>query len=201
MRQTVASSAGNQDIAGRYARAFFALAKDQSQIDAVSADFAALKAALAADGGLVDFLHNPVLKRMAQAEALKALAAHLKFSALTAQFLGTLALRRRLPALPQVIGAVESLIAQHKGEVTAEVTAAQALDQSQIDAIAQSLKKSLGAAVRVDLRIDPEIMGGLVIRVGSRLIDSSVRTKLERLHRTLKTSSSSSDQKKMKEVA
>lgn len=201
MRETVASSAGNQDIAKRYASAFFDLVSEQGNIDAVAADMRALTGALAADGGLVAFMRNPVFKRAHQAEVLSVVAAHLKVSDLTARFLGTLALKRRLAILPQVIACVEDFIAAHKGEVTADVTAAQALDQSQIDAIAASLKKAVGADVRVNLSIDPEIIGGLVIRVGSRLIDSSVRTKLERLHRALKNSGSQTDQKKMKEVA
>ena len=134
-------------------------------------------------------------------KALVAISKHLKLSPLTEKLLGTVAHNRRLPELEGIVVATQKLIADHKGEVTAEVTAAQALDQSQIDAIAGNLKKVLGKKVNVSLNVDPEIMGGLIVKVGSQHIDSSVRTKLERLHRALKTNSDSSDKAKMKEVA
>lgn len=197
----MASRTGNQDTAKRYATAFFELAKESSQLETIGRDMQTLNALLDLGGDVLSFMHNPTLRREAQAEALKALAAHLKLSAATSQFLGTLALKRRLEILPLVVAAVQGMIAAHNGEITAEVTAAQALEQGQIDRIAANLKKALGADVKVKLRVDPEIMGGLIIRVGSRLIDSSVKTKLERLHRALKSSNNTSDQKKMKEVA
>lgn len=201
MRAPVASKTGNQDIARRYAAAFFDLAVAGGQVDAVSADMKALRTFLAAGDDVSAFLNNPVLRRAQQADVLQAVGAELKLSALTLRFLGTLAMKRRLPQLADIVSAVEGLVAAHKGEVTADVTAAQALDQKQIDAIAGNIKQALGVTVRVNLHVDPAIIGGLVIRVGSRLIDNSVRTKLDRLHRAIKTSPSSSDQKKMKEVA
>ncbi|MDP2206051.1 MAG: F0F1 ATP synthase subunit delta [Alphaproteobacteria bacterium] len=197
----MASRTGNQDTAKRYATAFFELAKEQSQVETIARDMLTLTALLDSGGEVLSFMHNPTLRREAQAEALKAVAAHLKLAPVTAQFLGMLALKRRLAVLPLVVDAVQSMIAAHNGEITADVTAAQALEQGQIDRIAANLKKALGADVKVRLSVDPAIMGGLVIRVGSRLIDSSVKTKLERLHRALKSSNNTSDKKKMKEVA
>lgn len=197
----MASRTGNQDTAKRYATAFFELAKENAQVDVIAGDMQTLTALLDTGGEVVSFMHNPTLRREVQAEALKALAAHLKLAPVTAQFLGTLALKRRLDVLAQVVTAVQDMIAEHKGELTADVTAAQALDQGQIDRLAANLKKALGVDVKVKLGIDPSIMGGLIIRVGSRLIDSSVKTKLERLRRALKNSNNTSDQKKMKEVA
>lgn len=197
----MASRTGNQDTAKRYATAFFALAKEQSQVETIARDMQTLTDLLDAGSEVLSFMHNPTLRREAQAAALKALAEHLKLAPVTAQFLGMLALKRRLAVLPLVVVAVQDMIAAHKGEITAAVTAAQALEQGQIDRIAANLKKALGVEVKVKLSVDPAIMGGLVIRVGSRLIDSSVKTKLERLHRALKSSNNTSDQKKMKEVA
>lgn len=197
----MASRSGNQNTAKRYATAFFELAKEQSQIDTIAADLDKLAALAGADGDIRSFMQNPTLRRADQAAALQAIADHLKVSKLTAQFLGTLAMKRRLEILPSVVDAVGALIAAHKGETTAYVTAAQALDQKQIGEIAANLKQVLGVEVRVTLTVDPEIMGGLIIRVGSKLIDSSVRTKLDRLHRALKSNNTQSDQKKMKEVA
>lgn len=197
----MASRSGNQNTAKRYATAFFELAKEKSQIDTIAADLEKLAVLADADGDIQSFMHNPTLRREDQAAALQAIADHLKVSKLTAQFLGTLAVKRRLAILPEALKAVSALIAAEKGEVTAHVTAAQALDQKQIGDIAANLKQVLGVEVRVTLTVDPEIMGGLIIRVGSKLIDSSVRTKLDRLHRALKNNNSQSDQKKMKEVA
>lgn len=195
------AKSGQQDIARRYATAFFALVGEQSAMAAVEKDMATLENLLASGGDIAAFLHDATLTRAQQSGALLALSKHLKLSPLTEKLLGTLAEKRRLPALGAVTAAVKELIAAEKGELTAEVTAAQALDQKQIGEIEASLKKSLGKDVRVNLHIDADIIGGLVIRVGSKLIDSSVRTKLERLHRSLKNTNELSSQKKMKEVA
>ncbi len=197
---TLAGPSGYQDIARRYAAAFFALAQEQSQLPAVEKDMATLNAGLSG-GALNGFLNNTAIKRDKQGEALNAAATALKLSDLTIKLLGLLAAKRRLPVLASVIAEVQAMIAAEKGEVTAEVTAAQALDQSQIDEIAANLKKSLGQDVRVVLHIDASIMGGLIIKVGSKLIDSSIRTKLDRLHRALKKSTTASDKAQMKEVA
>ena len=197
----LAGQTGNSDIARRYATAIFDLASEQSQIEQVSADLTAVAALLKSGGDIDRFIGNATLLRADQVKALVAISKHLKLSPLTEKLLGTVAHNRRLPELEGIVVATQKLIADHKGEVTAEVTAAQALDQSQIDAIAANLKKVLGKKVNVSLNVDPEIMGGLIVKVGSQLIDSSVRTKLERLHRALKTNSDSSDKAKMKEVA
>ncbi len=197
----MASQAGNQDIARRYATAFFELAQEQSQIDQIAKDLETVGALAASEGDFREFIENATLKRDDQVKAIGAIAKHLKLSALTEKFLGLLASKRRLDVLPAIVSAANALIAEQKGEVTAHVTAAQALDQKQIDDIAAHLKKVTGKNVKVDLSVDPAIMGGLVIRVGSKLMDSSVRTKLDRLHRALKNSNELSAQNKMKEVA
>lgn len=197
----MAGPSGNQEIARRYATAFFELAQEAGQLDQIAADLETLEALIASGGDFSKLLHNATLRRDDQARALGAIAAHYKLSGLTAKLLGTVAMKRRLPDLAAIAYAVQNLISEHKGEVTAEVTAAQALDQRQIDEIAANLKQVLGKEVNVKLTIDPAIMGGLIIRVGSRLIDSSVSTKLERLHRALKNNSELSDKAKMKEVA
>jgi F-type H+-transporting ATPase subunit delta len=197
----LAGKTGHQDIARRYALALFSLAREQNQLDAVSAEFDSLRKMLAGSADFRKFAGNPVLRRDAQAQALAAIADKAGFSVLTKKFLGTLAARRRLDILQEIAAAVLSEIARHKGEVTAEVVAAYALDMSQIDGIAAALKKTLGLTVRVNVREDAEIMGGLVITVGSRRIDSSVRSRLERLHRALKNPDTSKNKAKMREVA
>jgi F-type H+-transporting ATPase subunit delta len=197
----LASKAGTQEIARRYATAFFDLAQAEGKTEQAAADFLALAGVLSSGREFASFLNNPILRRSQQAEALSAVAKQLKLSPLAEKFIGLLAQKRRLGALPEIAAAVQTLLSEHKGEVTAHVTAAQALDQAQISAISATLGKQLGKAVKVQLEIDPEIMGGLIIKVGSKLIDSSVRTKLDRLHRALKNSNESSGKAKMKEVA
>lgn len=198
---TLSGSSGNYDIARRYATAFFELATQQGGIDAITEDMKKL-AMLGKDAGdFADFLNNAALGRAEQTKAILAIAKHLKLSSVTEKLLGTLAEKRRLPVFNAVVAQVQKLIAEQKGEITATVTAAQALDQSQIAEIEANLKKITGKNVRVDLEIDADIVGGLVIRVGSKLIDSSVRTKLDRLHRALKNSTNTADKNKMKEVA
>ena len=197
----MAGKTGNQAIARRYATAFFELASEQSQIDVIAGDLTTIEALLASGGDMDRFIHNTTLRRADQVKALSALAAQFKLSKLSEKLLGVVAQNRRLPDLGAIVASAQELIAEHRGEVTAEVTAAQALDQSQIEAIASNLKKVLGKNVQVNLHVDAAIMGGLIVKVGSRLIDSSVKTKLERLHRALKSNNQSSDKAKMKEVA
>lgn len=197
----MAGKTGNQAIARRYATAFFELASEQSQIDVIAGDLTTIEGLLASGGDMDRFIHNTTLRRADQVKALSALAAQFKLSKLSEKLLGVVAQNRRLPDLGAIVASAQELIAEHRGEVTAEVTAAQALDQSQIEAIASNLKKVLGKNVQVNLHVDAAIMGGLIVKVGSRLIDSSVKTKLERLHRALKSNNESSDKAKMKEVA
>ena len=197
----LAGQSGNQDIARRYATAFFALAAESNQIDFIAKDLDTVEAILNSGGDIDNFLNNATLRREDQMRALADIAKAYKLSDLTAKFLGTVALKRRLPALRAIVYAVKSLIADSRNEITADVTAAQALDQEQIREIEVSLQKILGKTVKVNLSVDPSITGGLIIKVGSRLIDSSVKTNLERLHRALKNTNELSDKAKMKEVA
>ncbi len=197
----MAGQTGHQDIARRYALAFFELAQEQGQVDLIARDLESFRRMLAESGDFVKFIGNAALRRDDQARALAALGVKAGFCPLTQKFLGTLAAKRRLNIMPEIISAVQANLAQHKGEVTAEVTAAHVLDQAQVNNIAASLKKILGMTVKVEMRQDADIMGGLIIKVGSQRIDSSVRSKLERLHRALKNSNTSSDKTKMREVA
>lgn len=174
---------------------------EQKQVDHVSADLESLSKMFSGSPDLQKFVSNATLPRAVQAKALAEIGGKAKFCPLTLKFLGTLAMKRRLDALPAVIAAAQGEIARHKGEVTAEVTAAQTLDEAQIAAISASLKKVLGMTVKIEMKQDADIMGGLIIKVGSKLIDSSVRSKLDRLHRALKSSNASNGKTKMKEVA
>lgn len=197
----MSSSLENRTIARRYARAYFALALEASAVDAITTDLAALETLLALGGDFNALLHDATLARADQEKAIAAIAAHLKLSSLTAQALGTLAQKRRLPVLPEFVAEAQVMIAVQKGIVTAEVISATPLDDKQLKDLTDSLRKATGKDVKLHLSVDPEIMGGLIVRIGSRQMDSSVRTKLDRMHRALKSSNAKNDQKKMKEVA
>ncbi len=197
----MASTPGNQEVARRYATALFDFAKEQGGLDRVADDLQSLKGMIAGSKDFNLLLTNATLQRKDQERAILALADEAKFAPPTRQFLGLLAFARRLPELPAIIDAVQAEIEQHKGEITAQVIAAQSLDKAQVDSIAAALKKILSLNVKIKLTEDVSILGGLVVRVGSKLIDSSVRTKLERLTRTLKSQDQSRDKTRMKEVA
>ena len=197
----MSTQTGNLNVARRYATAYYGLAQEQGQIDAVSQDLQSLSRILAESSDFLRFISNATLQRADQARALAAIGSKAAFCALTQKFLGSLAMKRRLNVLPQIIAAMQDEIARHRGEVTAEVTAAFALSPAQVSGIAAALKKNLGLTVKVIVKEDAAIMGGLVITIGSRRIDSSVKSKLERLHRALKSANTINNKTKMREVA
>jgi F-type H+-transporting ATPase subunit delta len=180
------SSGIQASLAGRYAIALFELAMDEKQIDTVSASLASLRQALNESADLRALLGSPLLGREEQARAVSAVAGGLKVDPLTANFLGVLANNRRLPQLEAVIRAFTMLAARHRGELTAEVTSARPLDDDQVDAIKQHLRSRMGRDIAVDLAVDPAILGGLVVKIGSQMIDSSIRTKLNTLAHVMK---------------
>jgi F-type H+-transporting ATPase subunit delta len=165
-------------LAGRYANAVFELAQEQGLVDAVTADFAALKSAIAASPDLARLVKSPLFSHEDQARALKPVLDKMGVDALTTKFLMTLTGKRRLFALEEVIAAYGRLVARLKGEVAAQVTSAHALSSAQTAELKSVLKARLGREPRLDTRVDPTLLGGLVVKVGSRMIDSSIRTKL-----------------------
>ena len=173
-------------LAGRYAIALFELARDEQQIDAVAASLAALRQALSESDDFRALIASPLLGREEQARAVGAVIGSLGIDTLTGNFVGVLAQNRRLAQLPNVIRAFNLLAARHRGEITAEVTSARPLADDQIAAIKQHLRSRMGRDIAVDLSVDPAILGGLVVKVGSQMIDSSIRTKLNTLAHTMK---------------
>ncbi len=165
-------------LAGRYANAVFELAQEQGLVDVVAADFAALKAVIRASSDLARLVKSPLFSHEDQARALKPILDKMGVDALTAKFLMTLTSKRRLFALEPVIAAYDRLVARLKGEVQAEVISAHALNPAQTAELKSVLKASLGREPRLDTHVDPTLLGGLVVKVGSRMIDSSIRTKL-----------------------
>lgn len=173
-------------LAGRYARALFDLAVEQGNLDTVAASLATVKAALAGSADLRTLTTSPLLGRAAAGAGIASVAESLGLDGLTRNFLGVVAKNRRLAALPAVIREFEAMVAAKKGELTARVTAAHALLPEQQAALAAKLKSQIGRDVALDITIDPSILGGLVVRMGSKMIDSSLKTRLSALGQALK---------------
>jgi F-type H+-transporting ATPase subunit delta len=173
-------------LAGRYASALYELASDQGFVAAVESDLDNLSAALRESDDLAALIRNPLVTRDAAARAVDGVAGVLGLSVVTKNFLGVLAGNRRLGALPDVIRAFTTIAAAMRGEVTAEVTTAHPLDDSQLAALAEKLKAREGREVKLKTTVDPEILGGLVVRIGSQMIDSSIRTRLNSLAQAMK---------------
>ena len=173
-------------LAGRYATALFELAREKKTIDAVGASLATLESALAESADFRTLTTSPVISREEAVRASAASAKALKLDPVTANFLGVLAQNRRLAQLGNIIRAYNQLAAHHRGETSAEVTSAHPLDDDQVAALKRNLKARLGRDVAVDLNVDPAILGGLVVKVGSQMIDGSIRTKLNTLAHAMK---------------
>jgi len=182
----VASEAGVSGLAERYAKALFELADEQKVLDAVADDLRALRAIIAESADFRRLIRSPVLSRAEQGNAIAAVAARAGFSALTRNLLGIAARNRRLFVLPEVITGYLQELAVRRGEVTAEVTAAQALTPRQMDAVNEQLRRAVGRKVAVDIRVDPSLIGGMIVKVGSRMIDASLKSKLARLRLAMK---------------
>lgn len=173
-------------VAGRYATALFELAVDRGAIDTVAADLAQLQAMIDESADLRRLIRSPLFSRDQQSAAMDAVLAGAGLSELVRNFVGVVAQNRRLFALEGMISAYRELVAKHRGEVTAEVVSATPLSESQRIAVESALKQAVGTDVMVRAEVDPELIGGLIVKVGSRMVDSSLRTKLQRLQLAMK---------------
>lgn len=173
-------------LGGRYALALFELARDTRVLDAVSADIDTVKQALAESPDFRALTQSPLIGRAAAKKAVAAVAGALQLSATTTHFLGVLAENRRLAELPAMIRAYKALAAAHRGETTAEVISAHPLDAGQLGALKDRLRQRFGHEVAIDASVDPAILGGLIVKLGSRQIDGSIRTKLNTLAHAMK---------------
>ncbi len=179
-------AAGVSGLAGRYATALFELAEEQGQLDDVARDLTTLRAMLNDSDDLQRLVKSPVIARDDQVKALSAVAERAALSALVRNFLGLLARNRRLFAVADMIAAFGALLAAHRGEVTAQVSSAQALSDAQMASLNASLKSAIGRDVRIEADVDSSLLGGLVVRIGSRMIDNSLKAKLQGLRLALK---------------
>jgi F-type H+-transporting ATPase subunit delta len=177
---------GLSGVAERYAAALFDLADERRVLDDVASDLRELRAMLAASSDLSRLVRSPILTRSEQAKAIAALAQSAGFSPLIRDFLAVVAKNRRLFAVPAMIEAYLARLAERRGEVTAEVTAAQPLNETQLALLSEQLRRSVGRRVSIDARVDPGLIGGMIVKIGSRMIDGSLRSKLQRLQLAMK---------------
>lgn len=183
MSEPVSISKG---IASRYATAVFELAKEGKKLKGLEADVDTLDAALAESADFRDLISSPLYTREQQDSAITAIAKKMKLSPVMANTMSLMAAKRRLFVLPQLVGALRALIADEKGEVTADVTAAKALTKAQQDKLAKTLKASVGKDVKIKMAVDESLIGGLIVKVGSKMIDTSIRSKLASLQNSMK---------------
>ncbi len=170
----------------RYAQALLELAEDAKSLNSIEKDMKLLKSILVSSQDLQTMIVSPVVATDDKVAALTAIAKKAKLKPLTIQFIGTVVGNRRADHLPGIITAFEDMVARRKGTQVAKVTSAQKMTAAQLASLKTNLKKSLGRPVEVETSVDPDLLGGFVVRVGSRLYDSSLKTKLEDLRLTLK---------------
>jgi F-type H+-transporting ATPase subunit delta len=173
-------------MAGRYATALFELAREQNAIDTVKVNLDRFDALVAEIADLARLLRSPVLSADEQGRALSGVLDKVGIDGLAANFLKLVATNRRLFAALDMVKAYRALVAKHKGEVTAEVTVAEKPSEAHLAAIKDALRAVTKKDVQVDVKVDPAIIGGLVVKLGSRMVDSSLRTKLNAIKLAMK---------------
>jgi len=177
---------GATGLAGRYATALIELATDKGELDKVADDMKQLQVMIGESDDFVRLIRSPVISRGDQQKAMDAILTKAGMSDLTKQFIGLTSRNRRLFALPSMIAAYQQILAGRRNEVTAQVTSAKEMSDKQVSALGASLKKVVGSDVMVDAKVDPSLLGGLIVKVGSRMVDSSLRTKLQHLRLAMK---------------
>ena len=173
-------------MAGRYANALFELALEEHGVDAVKADLERFDALIVDSPDLLRLVRSPVFTADEQTKALGAILDKADISGLSGRFLRLVAANRRLFAVRDMIKAFRALVARHKGEVTAEVTLAEPPSEAHLSAIKDTLKAVTKKDVQVDVKVDPTIIGGLIVKLGSRMVDSSLRAKLNAIKHAMK---------------
>ena len=183
MSESASISSG---IADRYATAVFDLAKEGKELNKLEANLDDLSAALASSPELTDLIQSPIYSREAQSDAISAVAAKMGLTKTLQNVLALMASKRRLFVLPHMVTRLRELIADEKGEVTADVASAIKLTAAQSKKLAETLKAQVGKDVKINATVDESLIGGLVVKVGSKMIDTSVRSKLNSLQNAMK---------------
>ncbi|MDF1586633.1 F0F1 ATP synthase subunit delta [Geminicoccaceae bacterium 1502E] len=181
-----AKSATASGLASRYATALFELAREQNKLDEVASDLDGVVRLLDESADMERLIKSPVLSREEQERAVVAIADRAGLRGLVRNFLGVLAQKRRLFALRTIVAAFRGMLAEHRGEATAEVVSATPLDERQMAAIKESVASFAGKAVSLTSSVDPSLLAGVVVRVGSRMIDASLKAKLQQLELSMK---------------
>jgi F-type H+-transporting ATPase subunit delta len=181
-----ASTATASGLASRYATALFELASRGGELERVDRDLGSLGRAIGESRDLARLISSPVVSREAQARAMDALAGELGLSEVVRNFLGVLAKQRRLAPLPTMIAEFRRQLATHRGEETAEVSSAVPLDEAQLASVTDAVAAYAGRPVQLTAKVDPELIGGLVVRLGSRMVDASLKTKLQNLELSMR---------------
>ncbi|MGE0004464.1 MAG: F0F1 ATP synthase subunit delta [Parvibaculaceae bacterium] len=173
-------------VPGRYATALFELAQEGNSVDEIGADLATFQALLDESDDLKRLVRSPVFSAEDQISALEAIASRAGIKSLALNFIKLVAQNRRLFVLTDMIKAYRTLVAQSKGEISAEVTSADALSPTHLAELKAAIKTSVGRDVQLSTRVDPAILGGLIVKVGSRMVDNSLKTKLQNLKIAMK---------------
>ncbi len=173
-------------IAARYAQAVFELAKEQKAIVKLEADVAEVSEAIEASEELVSLINSPIYSRDEQIRAISAIVKQMAILESLGSTLGLMASKRRLFVLPALLERLKDLIADHKSEVSAEVTSAKALNKTQSDKLSKAITASVGKTVKLKATVDEDIIGGLIVKVGSKMVDTSIRSKLISLQNVMK---------------
>ena len=173
-------------IAERYATAIFDLSKENKKLAKLETGVNDLAAALDESADLRAMIASPIIPRSEQGKAIAALASEMGLMVPLARGLGLMAQKRRLFAVPQLVTHLRAMIAEEKGEVTAQVTSAKALTKAQSEKLAATLKKRIGSDVKINATVDENLIGGLVVKVGSKMIDTSIRSRLNSLQNAMK---------------
>ena len=173
-------------IASRYATAVFELAKEGTELDALEHDIDTIEVTLNDSSDFRALINSPIYSRSAQGDAIAAIAAKLELGGTLSNTLKLMASKRRLFVLPHLVAALRQLIADEKGEVTADVRAARSLSDEQAGKLSETLRASVGKDVKMNVTVDENLIGGLIVKVGSKMIDTSIRSKLAALQNTMK---------------
>jgi len=182
----VAAKGGVNEIADRYAKALFDLADENKQLDVVADDLRTLSSLIDSSDDLRRMVRSPVISRADQGAAMGAVVEKAKLSDLTSRFVAYAAASRRLAAIKPIAQAYLTELAKRRGEVSAEVSSAKPLSKEQVAAVEEALKKAVGGKIAVSQKVDPSLIGGLIVKVGSRMIDTSVASQLQRLKLAMK---------------
>ncbi len=173
-------------IAERYATAIFEISKENNSLTSLEQNITDLATALNDSSDLRDMISSPVLTRADQGAAIAAVGKSMNLDTVLQNGLGLMAEKRRLFVMPQLLAQLRTMIAEDKGEVTAEVTSAKELTKAQSDKLAKTLKANVGKDVNIQTTVDESLIGGLVVKVGSKMIDTSIRSKLNSLQNAMK---------------